>query len=355
MPHFESLPLIIQWIFALTGFIFGFYFLMRSADCFVDGAVQLARRFQVPPLIIGFTIVGFGTSTPELIVSLLATLQGAPILALGNVYGSNITNILFILGACMLVAPLTLHRQLLRRDLPFLLFVSLLILLFSYGEGNGLTRGEGLTLLLSFIALSWWQFKTLPPPSSEDSLPHASPPPLPLHPLRRALLQTFGGLLALIAVSQILVLSSIWLAEHIATWVGVTEATTELIISVTIIALGTSLPELMASISATRKGEDDIAVGNIVGSNCFNLCVVAGLALFITPLEGTQIPDAFRTRDLYMMLLATILLFGFGYFKAWRLPKTSSQTSPRLGRSIGILFVTLWIIYTCGVVLTTRA
>ncbi|MDO5462123.1 MAG: calcium/sodium antiporter [bacterium] len=345
----------IAWSIALVSFIIGLYLLTKSADLFVDGSVALAHRLRVPPLIIGFTIVGFGTSAPELLVSLLASLQGDSILALGNVYGSNITNILLILGACMVVAPIAIHRTLLKRDIPFLLLITVLVILFCAGGTNAFTRIEGIILLLAFLLFTLWQIFSAMRHKAPLETPQAEESPHPTHHLsfKKAFLYTFGGLFSLIAVSKVLVSSATWIAEALGKIVGLPTTTTELIISVTIIALGTSLPELMASISATRKGQDDIAVGNIIGSNCFNLCMVAGISLIIQPVAAPDLPFDFRYRDLYMMLFTTLLVWIPGLF-LWKRFRKHPSSSLLMGRRLGFIFLLLWIIYTLAVVLTTR-
>jgi cation:H+ antiporter len=341
----------LTWTLALLGFGISLYILTKSADIFVDGAVALAQRLHVPPLIIGFTIVGFGTSAPELLVSLFATLRGDAILALGNVYGSNITNILLILGACMTIAPIAIHRVLLKRDIPFLLLATGAVICFCAGKNNAFSRTEGLLLLIAFLLFSLWQIRGA---IHEASSPNATetkslPPPS----LKKSLLFTCGGLIALIFSSKVLVSSTIWIATSLANALHIPPATTELIISLTIVALGTSLPELMASISATRKGQDDIAVGNIIGSNCFNLCIVAGLSMWIQPVAADDLPVDFRYRDLYMMLLATLLVWIPGLI-LWYRTRKSPTLSLKMGRSFGILFLLLWIAYSLGVVLVTH-
>lgn len=345
----------ITWCVALVSFIVGLYLLTKSADLFVDGSVALAHRLHVPPLIIGFTIVGFGTSAPELLVSLLASLQGDSILALGNVYGSNITNILLILGACMTVAPIAIHRILLKRDIPFLLLMTIMVILFCAGDTNAFTRIEGITLLFAFLIFTLWQIFSAMRQKESTEVKQSEASPLPSHHIsfKKATLYTFGGLFALIAISKILVSSATWIAEALGKLIGLPTTTTELIISVTIVALGTSLPELMASISATRKGQDDIAVGNIIGSNCFNLCMVAGISLIIQPVAAKNLPFDFRYRDLYMMLFTTLLLWLPGCFLWWRFRK-KNMSSLVMGRKSGLLFLCIWVIYTLAVVLTTR-
>jgi cation:H+ antiporter len=357
MSYFAlSLPTWSLWILSSLGLSLGILLLTKSADLFVDGAVSLAKRLAMPPLIIGFVIVGFGTSAPEMIVSILAAFQGAPVLSLGNAYGSNITNVLLILGACMLVAPIAIHRVALKRDIPFLIFVMGLLSIFClFTTSNGLSRIEGLILIITFLLFLIWQIadacKQRGCQCEDEGAEENNTPDLSI---AKALILTFGGLFLLIGASQMLVLSAKWIAETVANAIGMSETAIQLIVGVTIVALGTSLPELMASISATRKGQDDIAVGNVIGSNCFNLCIVAGLAIVIRPIAGEDLPSDLRYRDLFTMIIATLLLWGPGLYIWYRLRKQKPSPHITLGRGLGLLFVTLWIIYTLWVFLATN-
>lgn len=350
-----SLPNWSLWPLAIFGLVVGMFLLTKSADIFVDGAVSLAKRLAMPPLIIGFVIVGFGTSAPEMIVSILAAIQGAPVLALGNAYGSNITNILLILGACMLVAPIAIHRVALRRDIPFLLLVMGALAGFcAFAATDGLTRIEGLLLMSAFLLFLTWQIfvackgRACGCKADEATEEHAP------DPIGKALFFTLIGLLLLIGASQMLVASAKWIAITVGSAVGMSETAIQLIVGVTIVALGTSLPELMASISATRKGQDDIAVGNVIGSNCFNLCIVAGLAIMIHPVPGKDLPIDLRYRDLFTMILATLLIWVPGLILWCRLRKQKPSPHITLGRKFGVLFVALWIIYTLWVFFATQ-
>lgn len=337
---------LLAWAAAVGGLLFGMWLLTRSADWFVDGAVGLACRLRMPPLIIGFTIVGFGTSAPEMLVSALAAAQGMPVLSLGNAYGSNITNVLLILGASMLVAPIALHRVALRRDIPFLLLV--VALTVAQATRGHLTRADGVVMLVLFAAFLAWQIGA----ACARRAPEVCDAKGPM-PLGRALGLTFGGLGALLFASQVLVRAASFVAARAAAAADISPEATQLIVGVTVVALGTSLPELMASVSAMRKGQDDIALGNVVGSNCFNICVVAGLALVIRPVGEGELPDALRVRDVFVMLGTTLLLWGAGLW-AW-LRVHGRKCAVRLGRAWSIPFLALWLAYTLWVVLGTRS
>ena len=341
MSDASSLPALIAWGLSIGGLLFGMWLLTRSADWFVDGAVGLAFRLRMPPLIVGFVIVGFGTSAPEMLVSVLAAAQGLPLLSLGNAYGSNITNVLLILGASMLIAPIALHRVALRRDIPFLLLTTLFIVgLALFGS---LTRLHGAILVAAFILFLAWQiFQAM---KKREATPCEGAQEVA--PLGRSLFLTLGGLGALLAASQILVMSARFIAERAAAAAGMSPEATQLIIGITVVALGTSLPELMASITAMRKGQHDIALGNVVGSNCFNLCIVAGLALLIHPVSEDTMPYAFRYRD-GLIMLATTLTLWVGGLLAW-LRVHGKKRDVTLGRKWGISFLVAWLLYTLWV------
>ncbi|MEX0623092.1 calcium/sodium antiporter [Saccharospirillum sp.] len=285
----------------LLAIIFGLILLVWSADRFVGGASSTARHFGMPPLLIGMVVVGFGTSAPEMVVSALAASQGNPGIALGNAYGSNITNIALILGVTALISPIAVHSQVLRKELPILLGVTVLAA-WQIWDGE-LTRLDALVLLVVFAALMGWTIRQSLGQQGDalatEMATELSAEPMPL---KRALMWLGVGLVLLIISSRILV----WGAVSIAQSLGVSD----LIIGLTIVAVGTSLPEFASSIIAARKGEHDIALGNIIGSNLFNTLAVVGIAgMFGTMSVG---PEVFY-RDIMMMAGLTLVLFVFGY------------------------------------------
>ncbi len=280
---------------------FGLALLVWSADRFVEGAAATARHFGMPPLLIGMLIVGFGTSAPEMVVSALAASQGNPGIALGNAYGSNITNIALILGLTALISPIAVHSQVLRKELPVLVTVTALAA-WQLWDG-AISRLDAGVLLAVFAALMGWSIRQGMRKRS-DSLSSEMEQALTGRTLslRRALLWLMVGLLLLILSSRILV----WGAVEIARSFGVSE----LIIGLTVVAIGTSLPELASSLIAARRGEHDIALGNVIGSNLFNTLAVVGIAGAIHPLQvGTEVIH----RDLMVMAALTLSLFIFGY------------------------------------------
>ncbi len=286
---------------AVLAVIFGLALLVWSADRFVEGAASTARYFGMPPLLIGMVIVGFGTSAPEMVVSALSALQGNPGIALGNAYGSNITNIALILGITAVICPIAVHSQVLRKELPILLVVTVLAG-FQLKDGE-LSFIDALVLLVVFAILMTWSiqqgFR-----KKADALGSEVAQELETRgmPLGRAILWLIIGLVLLISSSRMLV----WGAVAIAHRFGVSD----LIIGLTIVAIGTSLPELASSVIATRKGEHDLALGNVLGSNLFNTLAVVGIAGTISPMSVG--PEVF-SRDILVMAAITVLLFAFGY------------------------------------------
>ncbi|WP_394168720.1 calcium/sodium antiporter [Saccharospirillum alexandrii] len=285
----------------ILAIVFGLILLVWSADRFVDGASSTARHFGMPPLLIGMVVVGFGTSAPEMVVSALAASQGNPGIALGNAYGSNITNIALILGVTALISPIAVHSQVLRKELPILMAVTVLAA-WQIWDGE-LTRLDALVLVAVFAGLMGWTIRqSLHQPTDALAKEVAQEQPTKPMPLKRALMWLGVGLVLLIVSSRILV----WGAVSIAQSLGVSD----LIIGLTIVAVGTSLPEFASSIIAARKGEHDIAIGNIIGSNLFNTLAVVGIAGLIGPLAVG--PEVF-SRDIMVMAGLTLLLFVFGY------------------------------------------
>ena len=289
-------------IFYLASIVFGFALLVWSADRFVDGAASTAKHLGMPSLLIGILIVGFGTSAPEMVVSAIAAYEGNPGLALGNAIGSNIVNIALILGITAIVAPIAVNSKIVKKEIPLLL---LIVLFTGYLLlDNTLTFFEGVILLAGFFALVLWSvFAAFR--SRGDSFEDQMDIELneDIMSLKVGIMWLVFGLILLIASSRLLV----WGAVGVANSFGVSD----LIIGLTIVALGTSLPELAASVMAARKGEHDIAIGNVVGSNMFNLLAVIGIAVIIAPMNS--IPLEVLQRDWTIMLLLTIALFVMAY------------------------------------------
>ena len=288
----------------IAAIIVGLLLLIWSADRFVDGAAATARHFGMPQLLIGIVIIGFGTSAPEMIVSALSALNGNPGIALGNAYGSNITNIGLILGLTALVLPLAVNSQVLKQELPVLIFVTALSA-FLIMDGDVLRLDAWILLGIFFIYMGWTIWTGLS--NRDDSLVHDVKEELQEQEymsLAKALMWVVIGLALLMGSSQLLV----WGVVEIAHYFGVSD----LVVGLTIVAVGTSLPELASSIAAARKNEVDLAVGNIIGSNLFNTLAVVGLAGAIAPM---QIEQEVFTRDMPVMSVLTVLLLVFGFGK----------------------------------------
>ena len=286
----------------LAAIIAGFVILVWSADKFVEGAASTAKHLGMPSLLIGILIVGFGTSAPEMVVSAIAAMEGNPALALGNALGSNIVNIALILGVTAIVAPITVNSKIVKKEIPLLL---LIVLASGYLLlDNSLTLVEGIVLISGFFTLIAWSIvsafrgrgDTLEAEMDDELIEHEMS-------LKVGIIWLVIGLLLLIASSRLLV----WGAVGVAHEFGVSD----LIIGLTIVALGTSLPELAASVIAARKGEHDIAIGNVVGSNMFNILAVIGIATIIAPMNG--IPVEVLNRDWIVMFALTIALLVMAY------------------------------------------
>lgn len=310
----------------------GLTLLVWSAGKFVEGSAATAGYFGMPPLLIGMVVVGFGTSAPEMVVSALSATQGNPGLALGNAYGSNITNIALILGITALISPISVHSQVMRKELPILATVTALAA-WQVWDGE-LTFVDALVLLGVFLLLLAWSIRQGMTQKNDalgtevaEEMSHRS------MPLRNAVLWLIAGLLLLIVSSRILV----WGAVELALGLGVSD----LIIGLTIVAVGTSLPELASSVIAARKGEHDIALGNILGSNLFNTLAVVGIAGTISPMVVA--PEVFY-RDIAVMAALTLSLFILGY--GFRGPG-------RINRLEGGLLLACFVSYTVYLISTT--
>ncbi|MFP5414707.1 MAG: calcium/sodium antiporter [Gammaproteobacteria bacterium] len=310
---------------ALAALVVGLVLLVWSADRFVEGSAAVARHLGMPPLLIGMVVVGFGTSAPELTVSVLATIGGNSGIALGNAYGSNIANIALILGLTALISPIAVHSRVVRRELPILIAVTAMA---AWQLRDGLLSGLDAWLLLAVFAglMIWSIYEGVT--ERGDVLGAEMVQELDAHrmPVGRAVFWLAAGLVVLVASSRLLV----WGAVTIAQSLGVSD----LIIGLTVVAIGTSLPELASSLMAARKGEHDIALGNILGSNLLNTLAVVGVAGAIHPVEVA--PDVL-SRDIPVMAFLTIALFAMSY--GFRAPG-------RINRLKGGLLVAGYLAYT---------
>ncbi|MBE0435981.1 MAG: calcium/sodium antiporter [Methylomicrobium sp.] len=281
--------------------IVGLALLVWSADRFVEGAAAVAHFAGMSPLLIGMVIVGFGTSAPEMAVSAISAWHGNPNIALGNGYGSNITNIALILGITAIISPIAVHSQVLRKELPILSAVTLFAAWQIYD--NEFTQLDAWLLLAVFgMIMGWTIIQGLHKDSDSFEQEMESELQANAMTLGRALFWIAVGLVLLIVSSQMLVSGAVTIAQSL----GVSD----LIIGLTIVAIGTSLPELASSVIAAKKGEHDIALGNIIGSNLFNTTAVVGIAGAIHPMT---IPEDILIRDWPVMAALTASLFVLGY------------------------------------------
>lgn len=301
-----------MWIQAVV-LIVSLFVLAWSADKFVDGSCGVAKYFGISPFLIGMVIVGFGTSAPEMLVSATSALAGSPSIALGNAYGSNIANIALILGVAAIVNPIKVDKSLLKKELPFLLFtIPLTVLLILDGE---ISRIDAVILLAVFLVIMVVSSLGKKEEISEDGETGEKVSIL------KSLFFLVLGLTLLVSSSKALV----WAAKEIAEWLGISE----LIIGLTIIALGTSLPELASSVSAARKNEHEVAFGNVVGSNLFNTLCVVGIAAAIKPVLADP---KILLRDIPIVSVLTLLLFVFA-------------ARQKIGRFSGVLLLILYFAY----------
>ncbi|OWY23298.1 sodium:calcium antiporter [Sphingobacteriales bacterium UPWRP_1] len=277
----------------------GFVLLIKGADWLVSGAASLAKRYNIPELVIGLTIVAFGTSTPELVVNVLASFKGANDIALGNIIGSNNFNLFFILGIAGIIYPLSVNRNTVWREIPYSLLAALIVLLVANdvfvdgAAGNRIDRTDGIMLLLFFAAFLYYAYLS----TKTDDSPNDNEEIKVMSGLKSAGF-TLAGLALLVAGGKFVVDNAIDIAR--------TLQVSEKLIGLTIVAAGTSLPELATSAVAAMKKRSDIAVGNVVGSNIFNVFFILGTSALIQPINYNT---AFNT-DCLLLIAGTILLFG---------------------------------------------
>lgn len=303
-------------IISLVGIVLG-------ADFLVAGAVSIARKFKVSDFVIGAAIVGVGTSMPELVVSFIGALKGNADVAIGNVVGSNIFNVLGILGVTALFFPIAINKDNMKFEIPLCIGVSVILMLFAFNFFNGnpacISRLDGALLLIMFIGFMWYSFyrdkknATVSTSSDEESAEEKAP-------LWIAILKVVGGLTVLITSCDFFVENAVAVAKSF----GVSDA----IISLTLIACGTSLPELAASVAAAIKKNTQLALGNIIGSNIFNITLILGVSSQVMPLTSAGITYV----DYIVMIAAAVLTLLFGFFG-------------KIGRFGGVFMFICFIIY----------
>ena len=318
-------------IISILLLIIGFILLIKGADLFVDGASSTAQNFKIPKIIIGLTIVAFGTSAPELAVSIKANLAGSSDIVLGNVVGSNILNILLILGLSSLFSSMGVKDNTVKKEIPFTILFSTLLMVLAFDNIfdkniiNTITRTDGIVILLFFMIFIYYLVTVM---ISDKKKNKKSDNNDPKYNIFYSIVFTILGLIGIVIGSNFVVDN----ATAIAKILNVSEK----MISLTIVAFGTSLPELVTSVQASRKGENDIAIGNIIGSNIFNIGVVIGIpAAFIGQINvGT-----FNYIDMFTMIISAILLFMLTF------------KSRKLGKFEGIIMLGLFALYYTYVII----
>ena len=298
--------------------IIGFFLLVKGADYFVEGSSAIARLLKVPSVVIGLTIVAMGTSAPEAAVSITASLSGSNELALSNVIGSNFFNLVFIVGICALIRPFIVDQSILKRDFPIALLSSALLLFFI--RDNALSRTEGLIfLVLMATYLTVTVISAIRNPINVDDI-H-------LLPMHTSLLYVVLGLAAIIVGGNLVVDN----ACRIAAAFGLSET----LIGLTIVAIGTSLPELVTSITASRKGESGLALGNVVGSNIFNIMFILGMSSTLHPIAA----EAVAFTDILILITLTLIIYIFCKLRG------------QMGRLMGFACAAAYIIYSIYIIL----
>ncbi|MBQ2695611.1 calcium/sodium antiporter [Candidatus Saccharibacteria bacterium] len=309
--------------------IVGFVLLIKGADLLIDGASSTASHFKVSKLLIGLTILAFGTSAPELAVSISSLISGNTDMLIGNVIGSNIINILLLVGIAAIIHPIRVKKNTtVKKELPLLILISavfivlLLDMSLADAETNLITRGDGLICLLFFCIFLYYIINMTRKNHKASATKDKTEVEPPKHKLGISILLIFIGLAGVAGGSELVVSS----ASNIATSIGISER----IIALTVVALGTSLPELVTTISAARKGETELLIGNIVGSNIFNICIVLGLPVAIF---GSVTPESFQIIDIAVFMLATIVLWLF------------ARIDQRISRLEGTIMVLIFLAY----------
>ena len=314
--------------------VLGLVLLIAGAEALVRGASRLATAAGMSPLIVGLTVVAFGTSAPEMAVSAVAAAQGQPTVAIGNVIGSNIFNVLFILGLSAIIIPLVVHQQLVRFDVPLMIGVSVLVYILA--ANGSISRLEGALLFAGIVAYTVFLIRQGRKENAEVEAEYAreySDKPHTRATLIRDGLLVVAGLAILVLGSRLLVNS----ATELARWFGVSE----LVIGLTIVAAGTSLPEVAASVIASLRGERDIAVGNVVGSNLFNLLAVLGMAALVAP-DGLPVSAHVLRLDMVVMVAVAVACLPIFF------------TGHLIARWEGLVFLAYYGAYTAYLILAAR-
>ncbi len=309
-------------VIMLVFLIGGFVLLVKCADFFVDGACVLSDKLKIPAYIVGLTVVAFGTSLPEAAVSITASLQHSNEIAIGNVIGSNMFNTLVVLGASALLAPVAVKKNILKRDFPFciLITVLMLVLLLTLGNGNiALTRADGIVLLIVFAAFMTFSIINAKKNGIEDNGEEEKPEDMKTG---KCIALIIIGVIGVIAGGQLTVSG----AKSLAYMAGMEEK----VVALTVVAIGTSLPELVTSIVAARKNKNDIAVGNVIGSNIFNLLFILGMSATIE----TLVTDMNAVIDTCVLIAILTITFVIALLRK------------KINRGAGIFMILMYVAYT---------
>ena len=308
--------IIIQVVLLIVGFVF----LIKGSDFFVDGASSIASILKVPTIIVGLTIVAFGTSAPEAAVSITSSLTGSNAMAVSNVIGSNLFNMLMVIGIAALFGDLLMEKKVLNRDLPFLVIITVIFVAFVFISGN-ITSIEGILLLIILIGYIIYLIHDARKTGAMNLVEK------PKFSLPKSILLIVVGLAGIIIGGDLVVDS----ASAIAIAVGMSET----LVGLTIVAIGTSLPELVTSLTALRKGENDLVIGNVIGSNIFNILFVLGASSAISAMTISQN----MLIDIVFMIIITIIFFIFG------------KTQDKYDKKEGIVLIVLFIGYMAFAIL----
>jgi len=310
-----------ETIWSLVILVIGFVLLIKGADFFVEGSSSVAKRLRVPSIIIGLTIVAMGTSLPECAVSVTASLANQNALAVSNVVGSNIFNLMVVCGFCALFSPLAVQKDTLKKEFPFSILCALLMLALGY-IGMALGRGDGVIFLVIFACFLVWMVK-----SALNARSNAEEEEIELLPVWRCIVYIVGGAVAIKFGGDFVVDG----ASVIAAKLGMSQN----LIGLTVVALGTSLPELVTSIVAARKNEVDMALGNVIGSNIFNILLVLGVAASISPIAFIME----NVIDIILLVAMSALVWIF----AW--------TKQKIGRTEGIIMLLIYAAYLVYIII----
>lgn len=317
-------------ILYILGVIVGFALLVKGADWFVDGSSSVAKRLRIPAVVIGLTIVAFGTSAPELAVSVSAALKGSNDIALGNVVGSNIFNTLVVLGASAAITPIAVGKSAIKKDYPLSIFAAVLLgilclnaVVFKQGDIN-ILRLEGIILLICFAFFMYVTIK-----DGINNKEEVDEEEIKVFTTGKSILYILIGLACIVAGGQV----TVECAKEVARTFGMTEA----VIGLTVVALGTSLPELVTSVIAAKKGESDIAVGNVIGSNIFNIFFILGVSATILPMRNL---NASYVIDLVVLIVVMIATF---------IPIAITK---KVNRGLGITMILAYVAYTAYLIIS---